>query len=182
MASLPSRSGVHAPPLQIDSRRLRLRQLTVDDAAFILQLVNDPDWLRHIGDRGVRSLADAVDYIENGPLAMYRRLGMGLLAIVERSSGSVIGLCGLLRRDGLPDADVGYALLPAARGRGYAREAVAATLDWVARKRMMKRVAAITSPGNLRSIALLESLGFRFEQRLKLHEDGDELCLFGYRF
>jgi RimJ/RimL family protein N-acetyltransferase len=182
MASPLKRAPRERPSLCIESRRLLLRQLTVADAWFIVQLVNDPDWLAQIGDRGVRSLEDAVQYIESGPMAMYRRHGFGLLAIIERDTGTAVGLCGLLQRDGLLDVDIGYALLPSARGRGYAREAVAATLDWAGQQRMLKRVAAFTKPDNLRSIALLEALGFSYEQRLQLQADGDELSLFGYRF
>lgn len=175
-----SSAQLPAPALSIRSNRLELRRLVAEDAAFVLELVNDPDWLRHIGDRGVHTLDDARDYLETGPMAMYAHHGIGLLAVVRRDSGAPIGMCGLLKRDTLPDIDIGYAFLPAGRGRGYAREAVMATLAAATRDLGLRRVVAITAPGNLASIKLLESVGFGFERNMHMREDGDEVCLFGY--
>ena len=96
----------------IETERLILRHLTLDDAAFIHELVNDPDWLRYIGDKGVRNLDDARAYIENGPMAMYERVGFGLFRVELKSRGTPIGMCGLIKRDTLPDVDIGFAFLP----------------------------------------------------------------------
>ena len=148
--------------------RLILRRVTSADAPFIRSLVNDPDWLRYIGDRGVRTLEDARAYVRNGPARMYETYGFGLYAVERRSDGAVMGLCGLIKRDTLPDFDLGFAFLPAHRGQGYAREAAAMVLAEARDAFGLSRVLAITSLDNERSMALLESLGFRFEQVIRL--------------
>jgi RimJ/RimL family protein N-acetyltransferase len=156
--------------------RLRLRRFTLDDAAFIVELLSDPDWRRFIGDRGVRTEDDARRYLAEGPLASYRVHGFGLLA-VEDGTGSPVGMCGLLKRDTLPDPDLGFAFLPRARGKGYAREAAAAVLD-SARAAGHRRVLAIVTPGNARSIALLERADFAFERAARLADDADEVRVY----
>ena len=148
--------------------RLILRRVTSADALFIRSLVNDPDWLRYIGDRGVRTLEDARVYVRNGPARMYETYGFGLYAVERRSDGAVMGLCGLIKRDTLPDFDLGFAFLPAHRGQGYAREAAAMVLAEARDAFGLSRVLAITSLDNERSMALLERLGFRFERVIRL--------------
>jgi len=150
-------------PPAITTLRLQLRWLTAADADFVLRLVNDEQWLRHIGDRNVHDLDDARRYIENGPAAMYRKFGFGLNLVALRRGDRAIGICGLLRRDGLDDADLGFALLPEFRGRGYAREAASAVLDHARERLGLARVAAIVDAQNSSSVRLLTSLGFRRE-------------------
>lgn len=161
----------------LTTERLRLARLQPDDAAFIHALVNDPDWLAHIGDRGVRTLEDARAFIANGPAAMYARLGHGLYRVDRLSDDMPIGLCGLLKRDTLADIDIGYAFLPAYRGQGYALEAAQAVIVEARERVGAARVLAITSPGNLASARLLEKLGMRQQGRMLLAADGDEVCL-----
>ena len=148
--------------------RLVLRRLSADDAAFILELVNDPDWLRFIGDRKVRTLDDAREYIRKGPVDSYARLGYGLYAMVRKEGGAPIGMCGLLRRDFLDGADIGFALLPAHRGKGYAREAARATLAYARNVLGLGRILAITSHDNERSGRLLEEIGLQFERVIRI--------------
>jgi RimJ/RimL family protein N-acetyltransferase len=162
----------------IESDRLVLRQLTVEDAPFILSLLNDPDWLRFIGDRGVRTLEDARKYLLTGPLESYARHGFGLFLTELKADGAPIGLCGLLKRDVLEDVDVGYAFLPQFRGYGYAYEAAAAALRYGKETVGLKRVAAITNPENARSIRVLEKLGLAFEKMVRLSEDAPEINFF----
>ena len=162
----------------LETERLRLRQFVLDDAAFIVALLNDPDWLRFIGDRGVRTLDEARAYLINGPLAMYSRLGFGLYAVVLKSSGLPIGMCGLIKREGLADVDVGFAFLPPYRAQGYAYEAAAAVMAYGRREFNLKRLVAITSLDNEKSIRLLERLSFVFEKTLRLPGDDEELNLF----
>lgn len=157
-----------------ETARLVLRELTEDDAAFVLQLLTDPDWLRHIGDRGVHSLGDARAYVRGGPQAMRRDHGVGLL-VVERG-GVPAGLCGLLRRDGHADVDLGYALLPEHRGAGIASEAARAVLDHACDTLGLGRVVAYVSPGNDASVRVLSGLGFAFEGTTRL--GGDEVDLY----
>lgn len=150
----------------LTTERLILSELTFDDAGFIHGLVNEPSWLQYIGDRGVRTLDDARDYLRNGPMAMYARHGYGLLRVTRRDDGAAVGICGLLKRDTLPDADIGFAFLPSYWGQGYAREAAAATLLHADDTLRLPRVLAIVSDANASSIRLLERIGFAYEHRL----------------
>jgi len=162
----------------LDTQRLVLRRLELADAGFILEITNDPDWLRHIGDRGIRSLDDARRYIIDGPCAMYERHGFGLYLVALRDGGTRIGLCGLVKRDWLDDVDIGFAFLPAFRGRGYALEAAAATLEYGRTTLGLHRVAAIVSPGNSDSLQLLGRLGLRLERMVLPPNETSQLCLY----
>ena len=162
----------------LETERLLLRWLTVDDAEFIMALVNEPSWLRFIGDRGVRSVDDALGYIANGPAAMYARLGFGLFLVERRDDGVPVGMCGLIKRDGLDDVDIGFAFLPRFWGQGYALESAAAVLAYGQAELGFKRIVAITSKDNDRSIRLLESIGMTFEQSIRLRAEDEEVKLF----
>ncbi len=162
----------------LQTERLVLREVTPDDAPFILELLNDPGWLRYIGDKGVRNLDDACRYILTGPMPMYARHGFGLYVTQLKDGPSAIGLCGIIRRDGLDDPDVGFAFLPAFRGHGYAYEAVAATLAYGRETLGLDRIVAITSPENERSARLLGKVGFKFDRMMRLTPDADQIRLF----
>lgn len=164
--------------LVAETPRLRLRWLNGDDAGFILELLNDPDWIANIGDRGLRDLDGARQYIETGPQAMYANKGFGL-NLVELHDRTPVGLCGLLRRENLPDVDVGYAFMPSHRGKGYAREAVTAILADAHRSFGLARVIAITKPHNVRSAKLLTDMGFVSEGTIPFVEGAPEASLFG---
>ena len=159
--------------------RLVLRRLTTDDAALIYELMNDPDWLRYIGDRGIRTLDDARTYLLEGPIATYARLGFGLYRVELRETGVPIGICGLVKRDALEDVDVGFAILPQFRSRGYAHEAAAAMLEYGTRTLGLARIVAIVSPENHASMQLLHKLGLRPERRVQLAPGAKEVCVFG---
>jgi len=159
----------------LETERLSLRKLTVDDAEFILTLLNDPAFLRYIGDKKVRNLDDARQYILNGPVASYERHGFGLNCVELRESQTPIGMCGLLKRDELPDPDIGFALLPDFCRKGFAFEAASAVLK---EAQNLPRILAITSLDNEASINLLQRLGFRFEKVVQLSPDGEQLRLF----
>lgn len=156
--------------------RLRIRPFVVDDADFVLRLLNEPAWIRFIGDRGIRTVEGARTYLETGPIASVARHGFGLYA-TELLDGTPIGMTGLIKRDTLDDVDIGFALFPAYWGQGYAREAATALLEH-ARSLGMARLVAITDPANDASIRLLEALGFRFE-RLYVTPQGESLNLYG---
>lgn len=141
--------------------RLKLRELTLDDADFIIDVLNDPDFIRFVADRGVRTRDDAIAYLEGGPLAAYRRDGHHLWCVERLEDGARMGLCGLLRRDGLPDVDVGYTFLPAYRGQGYALEAARASVDYGRVSLGLARIVAYINPDNARSAHLLEQLGMQ---------------------
>jgi RimJ/RimL family protein N-acetyltransferase len=162
----------------IRTDRLVLRWLSLEDAEFIYELVNDAEWIRHIGDRGVRSLEDARTYLLQGPIAMYTRVGFGLYRVELQESRVPVGICGLLKRDSLDDVDVGFAFLPRFRSHGYALEAARATLEYGERQLGLSRIVAIVSPGNHASIQLLQKLGLGLERMVRLADGEDEVCLF----
>ena len=161
-----------------ETRRLRLRYLTPQDAAFILELLNEPDFIRNIGDRGVRTLEDARRYIQSGPVTGYAKAGFGLYLVELKESGTPIGVCGLLKRDYLEDVDVGFALREGFRRQGYAFEAAEAVMSHGREVLGLGRIVAITSPGNDASIRLLRRLGLRFERRLSAPDVERETSLF----
>ena len=163
----------------LETERLVLRRLSIDDAEFIVELLNQPSFLRYIGDKGVRNSADAVQYIQTGPVASYERFGFGLYLVELKESGVPIGICGLLKRDSLPDVDVGFAFLPAYWSQGYALESAAAVMTYGRAVLGLRRIVAITSPDNDASIRLLERIGLRFEGMIKLSSDQSEVRLFG---
>jgi RimJ/RimL family protein N-acetyltransferase len=163
----------------IRSRRLALREFALGDDEFVLRLLNDASFLRFIGDKGVRTLEDARQYITKGPRDSYRRHGFGLYLVSLSSDGTPIGMCGLVKRDGLDDADVGFAFLPQFRSMGYAAEAAAAVLDHGRGPLGLARIVAIAAADNRASIAVLERIGLEYERMVRLPGDTRELQLFG---
>jgi len=161
-----------------ESARLRLRHLLDADAAFILELLNEPDFIRNIGDRQVRTLEDARSYIQHGPMVSYSQHGFGLFLVELRESGSPIGICGLLKRDYLQDIDVGFALREAYRGKGYAFEAAAAAMRHGQADLGISRIVAITSPDNHASMKVLRKLGLEFERIIRLPDQARDTRLF----
>lgn len=166
----------------LETERLVLRRLTTDDAQFMLELLNDPAFIEHIGDKGVRTVADAQAYLLSGPIASYGQFGYGLYRVELRESGERIGMCGLLKRESLPDTDIGFAYLPRFRSQGYALEAAAAVLDYARRTVGLKRILAIVSPANERSIRLLEKLGLSFERMVQMSADEPPIKLLARDF
>lgn len=161
--------------------RLQLRYMDEGDAAFMLDLLNQPSWLRFIGDRGVTTIAAARDYILAGPVDTVRRLGFGFYVVELAQTGCPIGMCGLAKRDFLDDADIGYALLPQYWGQGYAFEAASGVLAHAKDDIGLKRIVATVRPDNATSVRLLEKLGLRFERALE-RPDGEVLHLYGMEF
>lgn len=144
----------------IEARRTILRDMTADDAPFILDLLNQPSFLRYIGDRQVRTVDDATQIIETRYRQSYREHGYGLYVVELRAASRPIGMCGFVRRAGLPCADMGFAFLPAFEGHGYACESALAALQFGRDTLGLRELLAIAQPDNLRSHRLLERLGF----------------------
>ncbi len=165
----------------LETERLFLRRFTPDDAEFILTLLNEPSFLRYIGDKQVRNLEDARQYILNGPVASYERNDFGLYLVELREPHTPIGMCGLIKREELPDPDIGFAFLPDFWNKGFAFEAAAVVLQDAGDRLRLQRLLAITSQDNDASIKLLQRLGFRFEQEIKLSPDRERVKLFAYR-
>jgi RimJ/RimL family protein N-acetyltransferase len=162
----------------METERLILRKVSLDDAEFILELLNEPSFLQYIGDKGVRNLDDARQYVLNGPVASYEKNGFGLYLVVLKDDGTPIGISGLVKRDTLPDPDIGFAFLPAYWSKGYALESAAAVMNYARDVLGLDRVLAITNPDNEASEKLLGKIGLRFERMTKLSEDADQVKLF----
>lgn len=161
-----------------ETERLELHQVRPSDAEFVLNLLNSPGWIKYIGDKGIKTLAHATDYILMGPIKSYRQNGFGLWLVKLKGTGTPIGLCGLIKRSYLEDVDIGFAFLPEYIGKGYGYEAAKATLDLAQSIYHLKRVVAITSKDNVASIALLKKLGLHFEKMVLIPNDPNELNFF----
>jgi ribosomal-protein-alanine N-acetyltransferase len=162
----------------LETERLILRQMKVEDAEFIFELVNEAAFILNIGDKGVRTLEDARNYILNGPVASYAKFGFGLYLVTLQETGEAIGICGLLKRDSLEDVDVGFALLEKFRRKGFAYESAAAVMEYGRNKLGLKRIVAITSPDNEGSIRVLEKIGLRFEKMIRMPGSDEGTRLF----
>jgi len=162
----------------LETERLILRQLSTEDADFILELLNEPSFIRNIGDRGVRTREDACSYILNGPVASYAKNGFGLYLVKLKETNESIGMCGLIKRDTLEDVDIGYAYLPRFWSKGYAVEAAQAVKEYAKNLIGLNRIVAIVDPENAGSIRVLEKIGLRFDRMVRLSDDDIELKLF----
>lgn len=162
-----------------ETERLLLRELTTDDAPFILELVNEPAWLTFIGDKEVRTIEDAVNYILNGPVKSYHNHGFGLWLVQLKHGNTPIGMCGLIKRNALEHVDIGFAYLSVYGGKGYAFEAATAILEYAKNRIGLKYILAITNQDNVRSIKLLEKLGLTFERLITLPGEDKAITLMG---
>jgi RimJ/RimL family protein N-acetyltransferase len=159
----------------IKTSRLQVREFNHTDAESIIKLLNEPSFIENIGDKGVKNKQDAINYLDDGPIASYKKFGFGLcmveLLTEANSIKSVvpIGVCGLIKREELDDVDIGYAFLPDYCGKGYAQESAIAVLDMAKNKFSLKRVVAITKVENQSSEKLLIKLGFHYDKRLALY-------------
>ena len=163
--------------LILETSRLILRKFTIDDAPFMLRLLNQPTWIQYIGDRNVRTLEEAQQYLINGSIKSYKEHGFGFYSVLHKETEAPIGTCGFTKRPFLEHPDFGFAFLPEYTGQGYAFEVTAAAMDYAEQMLKLNRVEAITTPDNKRSIHLLVKIGFRFEKPILV--DHEELFLFG---
>ncbi|AWX55671.1 N-acetyltransferase [Brevibacillus brevis] len=178
---IKEKAGV-VPLKVLETDRLILRWQTAEDADFVLKLMNEPSWIRFIGNRGLRTTEDARNYILNGAVAMYESLGFGLY-LTELKEGNVpIGLCGLIKRDSLEDVDIGFAFLPAYWGKGYAYEAASAVLAHGKEVVGLQRIVAITNPDNESSANLLKKIGLQEKGMITLPNDTKEVRFFAIEF
>ena len=162
----------------LETARLVLRRLDTEDASFMFRLLNDPSWIQNIGDKGIRTLDDAKDYIRNGPVVMYMRYGFGLFLVQLKDSQTSIGLCGLIKRKALKDVDIGYAFLPEYWGKGYAMDSASAVISYGKSIHRLSRLVGITLPSNHSSVKLLKKLGFQFESIVMMTADTEELEIY----
>jgi RimJ/RimL family protein N-acetyltransferase len=152
----------------LETERMVLRQFCLDDASFILTLVNTPSWIAFIGDKNIHSIEAAEQYLIDGPMKSYAANGFGLSAVISKETNSPIGMCGLVNRDSLEDIDIGFALLPQYTGHGYAYEVASATMHHAKHSLGIQKVIAITDPKNISSIKLINKLGLQFEKTVEL--------------
>ena len=171
----------------LDTDRLHIRQLQLSDADFYLGLLNEPSFHEHIGDKGVRNIEDAKHHLEQGPIKCYRDYGYGLYLVLLKPSESngtqeiPIGICGILKRPELPQADIGFAFKPEYWGKAYAYESARALLDFEVKRHELSHVLAITSPNNQASQKLLQKLGFQYEGLHHLKPDAEAVSLFRWQ-
>lgn len=165
---------------ELETERLVLSRIGEGDEEFVIHLLNDPAFLRYVGDKGVRDADGARHYIQTGPVASYKRFGFGLYKVLLKNSGEPIGMCGLLKRETLEDVDVGFAFLPEFRSKGYAMESASAVMRQGREKFGLSRIVAITSPDNVSSSRLLGRLGMQFERTIRFPGEQAELSLFGW--
>lgn len=161
-----------------ETAHLTLRRTTLADAAFLCRLLSDPDWLRNIGDRGVRTIEDAEQFVRNKLWKAYETDGFGMYTVETQTDRRPAGICGIVRRPSLPGPDLGFALLPEFRGRGFALEAASAVMDYARDVLHLPPLLAITTPDNERSGRLLVKLGFEFQRLVRLTPDGGEVKLY----
>ena len=162
----------------LETERLILREIAIEDAEFLLRLLNEPSFISNIGDRNVRTIEDAERYALNGPITSYEQHGFGLYLVVLKETGEAIGICGLVKREAFADADIGYAFLPEYWGKGYAIEATAATKSYAFEQLGQRRLLAIVNPENESSIRLLKKLGLGFTRMVRMSDDAPEICLY----
>ncbi|MFA3791708.1 GNAT family N-acetyltransferase [Aliiglaciecola sp. SL4] len=164
--------------LVAQTERLNIRKVTLAEAYFILDLVNDPDWIRHIGDRNIHNQSDAREFIETGPFVSYRENGYGLYVFCDNRKNRPMGICGMLKRPFLEYPDIGYAILPEFRRKGLTLEACGGVLAADCKRLGLKTVHAMISPENTQSINLIERLGFEFTNVIQ--HQGVDTKLFTY--
>ena len=166
----------------LDTVRLTLREMSIEDAPFMLELLNEASFLRFVGDRGVRTVEDARGYLLKGPIDSYQRFGFGMYLVELKDEAIPMGVCGLVKREILPDVDIGFAFLPQFWSKGYALESATAVMAYTREVVQLKRLVAIVSPDNERSTGLLGKLGLTFERMIAWPEDGAELKLYAIEF
>jgi ribosomal-protein-alanine N-acetyltransferase len=166
----------------IATERLQLRWLTLDDADLMLEVWNDPAFIRNVGDRGVRTREEAQEAMQGGALHLYATYGYGPYRVALKDDDVAVGIVGLFRRDGLDIPDIGYSVLPQHCSKGYAYEASCAVIDYARKDLELEQICAIISPDNAVSIGLIEKLGLVFERMHLMPEDNDEVFMYGMSF
>ncbi len=164
--------------IELTTARLRLREMNDADAAFLLEVLNEPAFLRYIGDRRVRTVEAATGYLRERITSSYRESGFGMWLVESVEGGELIGICGLIKRESLDDVDLGFSFLARFWSRGYAREAAMAVIAYAWNVVELSRLVAITSPENAASMRLLAKLGFTLEKRICLEPGAPESMLF----
>jgi RimJ/RimL family protein N-acetyltransferase len=162
----------------IQTDRLLINKITIDDAAFVLELMNDKDWIKNVGDKGVRTIEDAQAYIQQRFIKTYQESNCGFYSLNIKNTHEIIGIAGLVDREGIDHIDIGYGILPEFRGKGYAFEATKAIYDYGYQELNLEKIVAIVNPDNLHSIKLLSKLGLEFEKMIRLPDEEIDILLY----
>jgi len=161
-----------------ETNRLRLREFNLSDVKFIIELLNSPGWLEFIGDRNVKTIKQAQNYLKNGPMKSYRENGYGLSMVETREGDKPIGMCGILKREFMDHPDIGFAFLPAFMAKGYAFEIANETINYTRHHLKIPTISAITDEKNVKSIRLLEKIGLKFIKTIVYPDTKEELALY----
>ncbi len=164
--------------MNIETPRLRIRELSLEDAAFILRLVSEPAFIANIGDKGLRTQEDARYFISTGPWTHQRKRGYGQFLVELKEDHKPVGICGILFRESLAVSDVGFAILEEYRGSGLASEAAGAIMNYGRIELQIEEIVGLTSADNIPSIRVLEKLGMRFEKMVKMSDDDAGTALY----
>lgn len=167
--------------MKIETDRLRLRAVTLDDTGIMLAVWNDPDFIRNVADRGIRTEEQAREVIARTVLTLFEKHGYGPCCISLKSDDSMIGICGLFKRENLDHPDIGFAILPDYCGKGYAGEAAAAVVHYAREQLGLTALTAIVSPENRASIGLIEKLGLKFDRMITMPDESDAIRLYRMR-
>ena len=162
----------------LETARLALRNLTLDDAELMLAVWNDPAFVRYVGDRGIRTTDDARVAMKSGALQLYEKHSFGPYRVALKDLDRPIGICGLFQRDEFEIPDLGYATLPEFCGNGYAFEAATAVIDYVRSELAIAELLAIISPQNDASVGLIRKLGFEFERMHTMQGDDEAVQIY----
>ena len=163
---------------RLETERLELTRLTLEDAPLMLAVWNDPAFIRYVGDRGIRTLKEARGALRDGALKLYADYGFGPYRMVRKTDGVNVGICGLFRRDGLADADIGFSTLPQYCGKGFGYEAACAVIEHARVDACLSRLTALVSPENTASVRLIEKLGLIFEKMIRMPGEDSDVCLY----
>lgn len=162
----------------LETDRLHIRELTIDDTPFFYELLNDKDWIRFIGDRNIQTHQDAQDYLTNKIIPSYTNWGFGFYLVLEKSSQTPIGIAGFVKRKELEHEDIGFAFLPVGRGKGYALETSKALMDYGFSELNFTTILGIANKDNVRSHRLLKKIGLTLQGHIQLYDEEEEICLF----
>lgn len=162
----------------IETERVLLQEVTSEDKSFLFELMNTASWIQYIGDRNIRTVEDAEEYIEKNIRKAYQEYGLGMYKMVSKENDKPMGLCGLLKRDYLNSIDIGFAILPEYEGKGYTYEAAKAVRDFGFNTLKTEKIAGITMEENVKSRKLLEKLGLKYVGMVRTSPDTEEIMLY----
>jgi RimJ/RimL family protein N-acetyltransferase len=161
-----------------ETDRLTIRHFNLNDTEFIIRLLNEESFIHYIADKNVRTSADALNYLTNGPISSYQNYELGLSLVLLKGTETAIGMCGLLKREELDYPDLGFAFLPEFWGKGYAKEAASSVIKKSMVVNPLSAVLAVTLPDNISSNGLLKKIGFCLKGTIEIY--GSQSNLYEY--